>query len=372
LWQAGYQVHDFGTRARRRDPEAEGWDGQMAMDSQSLSADPYVVLADLATRTTRLLLGTSVTNPLTRHPAVTANAMVSLQALSGGRAVLGIGRGDSAAAFLGRAPLPVASFERGLVALQAYLRGEPVPFDAFDWGSPAAGLDSLELGRAPEASQLRWLPAGLPKVPLDVAATGPRVIGVAARVAERVTVGVGANPERIAWAVDVARSARAEAGLDPGGVSMGAQLIVIPHPDHDQARRLATDLAAPLARFSTLGGQVVGPVSAGEREVFERLRAHYDMTRHGDLGAAPGVLPADFVERFAVIGPPGRCIERLAELVTLGLDRMIVCGPTFFVDPVEERLSRDLLVREVLPGLRSRVHQGPDPMPSRPDRIGST
>ncbi len=358
LWKAGYQVHDLARADRRPDAEAEGWDGQMAMDSQSLSADPYVVLTELATRTTRLLLGTSVTNPATRHPAVTASAMVSLQALSGGRAVLGIGRGDSAMAFLGRAPLPVDAFERCLLAIQAYLRGEEVPFDALghlDGSAPSAGLSSLQLGRAPEAVRIRWIPAGLPKVPLDVAATGPRVIAAAARTAERVTVSVGAAPERVAWAVETARAARSAAGLDPGGTSVGAQLIVIPHPDHDCARRLATDLAAPLARFSTLDGRVVGPTSPEEHEVFERLRARYDMTRHGDLGAATGTLTPEFVERFAVVGPPDVCVARLAELVELGLERMVVCGPTFFVDPVEERRSLDLLVREVLPGLRAVV-----------------
>ena len=364
LWQAGYQIHDFD-RSRRRtpDPEAEGWDGQMAMDSQSLSADPYVVLAELATRTTRLLLGTSVTNPVTRHLAVTAGAMVSLQALSGGRAVLGIGRGDSSLAFLGRAPLDVDAFERSLLDAQAFLGGEPVPFDAGD-GNPTAELGSLELGRAPEAARLQWIPAGLPKVPLDVAATGPRVIAAAARIAERVTVSVGAGPERVAWAVDVARSARTDAGLDPAGTSIGAQLIVIPHPDRDCARRLATDLAAPLARFSTINGRVVGPTSPAEREIFERLRAHYDMTRHGAGHAAPGVLTDDFVDRFAVVGPPDDCIARLAELVDLGLDRMVVCGPTFFVDPPEERRSRACSSGRSspasAPGIRVRLVRRPE------------
>jgi 5,10-methylenetetrahydromethanopterin reductase len=168
-------------------------------------------------------------------------------------------------------------------------------------------------------------------------------------------VSVGAAPERVAWAGETARSARAAAGLDPAGTSMGAQLIVIPHPDRDCARHLATDLAAPLARFSTLDGRVVGPVSPAEREVFEQLRARYDMTRHGDLGAATGTLPPEFVERFAVVGPPDECVARLAELVDAGLERMVVCGPTGFVDPVEERRSRELLVGEVLPGLRDAV-----------------
>ncbi len=75
--------------------EADGWDGQWFMDSQCLGAEPYVAMGAWAAVTERIKLGTGVTNPLTRHPAVTAAAAATLQAISGGRAVLGIGRGDS-------------------------------------------------------------------------------------------------------------------------------------------------------------------------------------------------------------------------------------------------------------------------------------
>ena len=343
LWQAGYDTVAVrpGEGAAI---EAAGWDGKMAMDSQSLAADPYVVLSALAVDSTRLLLGTSVTNPYTRHPAVTAAAMVSLQALSKGRAVLGIGRGDSSLAYLGRAPLSVEAFERCLLALQSYLRGEAVPFETLDWGgTDAASLSTLELGRAPEAAQLRWIPEHLPKVPLDVAATGPRVIAVAARTAERLTLGVGAAPERLAWAVDVARRASKE-------VSIGAQIIVIPHPDRDLARGFAAGLAAPLARFSTLNGRTVGPASPSELEVFEKLRAHYDMNQHGRAPA--GVLTPEFLDRFAVVGPPDHCVERLLELVELGVTRFVVCGALGWTDTSQEQLSRELLTSEVMPALR--------------------
>ncbi len=346
LWQAGYDTVAVrpGEGAAI---EAAGWDGKMAMDSQSLAADPYVVLSALAVDSTRLLLGTSVTNPYTRHPAVTAAAMVSLQALSKGRAVLGIGRGDSSLAYLGRAPLSVEAFERCLLALQSYLRGEAVPFEALDWGGThAPAVSTLELGRAPEAAQLRWIPKHLPKVPLDVAATGPRVIAAAARTAERLTLGVGAAPERVAWAVEVARRASKE-------VSIGAQVIVIPHPDRDLARGLAAGLAAPLARFSTLSGRTVGPTSSAELEVFENLRAHYDMNQHGRAPA--GVLTPEFVDRFAVVGPPDHCVERLVELVELGLTRFVVCGALGWTDASQEQLSRELLTSEVIPALRATL-----------------
>ena len=82
------------TARTAREREAAGWDGMLVVDSQNLSGDPYVALAMAATATTRLSLGTGVTNNVTRHPAVTACSIASIQRLSDGRAVLGIGRGD--------------------------------------------------------------------------------------------------------------------------------------------------------------------------------------------------------------------------------------------------------------------------------------
>ncbi|MYB35823.1 MAG: LLM class flavin-dependent oxidoreductase [Gammaproteobacteria bacterium] len=98
-----------------QEAEARGWDGMLVVDSQNLSGDPYVCLALAATATERLGLETSVTNPVTRHAAVTASSALSVQRLSKGRMVLGIGRGDSALAHLGRAPARLGWFERYLV-----------------------------------------------------------------------------------------------------------------------------------------------------------------------------------------------------------------------------------------------------------------
>src|SRR4051812_50100106 len=121
------------------------------VDSQNLAGDPFVGLALAARETSTLQLGTGVTNPATRHPAATASAIASVHAASGGRAHLGIGRGDSALAHIGLAPAPVAHFERYIRAVRAYLRGEPVAFGDLA-GLAAAGLrpvDTLGLADAP-------------------------------------------------------------------------------------------------------------------------------------------------------------------------------------------------------------------------------
>src|SRR3569833_1039565 len=115
-----------------REREDAGWDGLLVVDSQNQSGAPYVALAMAATATKRIGLGTGVTNNETRLAAVTACSIASIQRLSGGRAVLGIGRGDSALAHLGRAPARLKQFERYLKQLQAYLRGDSVPFEEID------------------------------------------------------------------------------------------------------------------------------------------------------------------------------------------------------------------------------------------------
>src|SRR5687768_3933107 len=111
--------------------EANGWDGLLVTDTQCLAAEAFVQLSFCAAATQRIRLGTGVTNPVTRDPAVLASAFTTLQQESGGRMSLGIGRGDSSLAHIGKSPASVSVLEAYLVRLQRYLRGEVVDRDGF-------------------------------------------------------------------------------------------------------------------------------------------------------------------------------------------------------------------------------------------------
>jgi 5,10-methylenetetrahydromethanopterin reductase len=356
FWRAGGSESATTMDAARK-IEADGWDGQMFMDSQSLCADPYVRMGVWAVATERLKLSTGVTNSLTRHPAVTAAAIAAVQSVSGGRAVLGIGRGDSALAYLGYAPAGLASFRRALIDLQTLLRGGEVAFSTHDSRVDSAALDTLSLGGRPTASRLQWLPHGMPKVPLDVAATGPKVIELCAPIAERVTFSVGAIPERIGWALDLARTARKREGLHEAGVSYGVQIIVVCHTDLEAVRKAATGMVAPLARFQVIQGDAAGPKSSDDSENFAAIRTGYDMTKHGmavaDDKIKGATLSWDFVRRFAIVGPPDHCIERLLQLAALGIKRFVIVGPGFH--PEARSSARSLFVSEVLPVVRRHL-----------------
>jgi 5,10-methylenetetrahydromethanopterin reductase len=334
--------------------EADGLDGIALPDSQGIAGDPYVALGVAARVTEHLKLGTGVTNPYTRHPAVTASAIASVQAESGGRATLGIGRGNSSLAYLGLAPAPLSVFERYVRRLQGYLRGEPVELD--DPGSGADGMRSVEtlnMGARPAASRLEWLPGSEPKVPVDVAATGPRVIALAARLAEGVSFAVGADEERLAWAVSTARQARRDAGLDPDGISLGAYVNIAVHPDVSMARELVSGWLTVFSRYAALHGRPTGPVSSESRQVMENIRRSYDMSRHAQAGSAQAsVLTDQFVDRYAIVGPAASCAARLTSLFALGLDRIVLLNASPGADATEDELCWRRLVEEVVPFAR--------------------
>src|SRR6202171_6016213 len=223
--------------------ERDGWDGLALTDSQNLGGDTFAALALAARATHRITLATGATNPATRHPAVIASAIATIQVESGGRAFLGIARGDSALAYIGRKPLPLEEFARALDQVQTYLRGESVDCDGF-------------------ASKIQWIAEALlkvPKVPMSVAATGPKVIRLAARIAESITFSAGADPERLRTSSDLASQSRHAAGLPP--MRFGAYFNAIAHPDIRVARDLVRGRLGVYARFSTMDKAGLGSLT---------------------------------------------------------------------------------------------------------------
>jgi len=353
---------EFWTNFTSKDPrqapaeaaklEADGWDGAVMVDSQCMFPEVWTYLAACAQGTSRIKLATGVTNPITRHPSVTAAAAASLQLISDGRAILGIGRGDSALAYVGASPMPISAFEHYLEVLQTYLRGEMVDMaDASAMvANVKAGFDNLAIGAGPAGSSLKWLADyDLPKVPVESFATGPKAIASSARVAETVILGLAAEINRVAWGADLARRAAQEAGRDVG---VGCVVMAMPHEDVRVARELARPTIATMARFSVMNKKVIGPATDDQKEILLRIADVYDMNKHGDAAAQTQVLSDEFVEQFGIVGSVDTCVDRIVEFVDLGLERMTLWMP--YARTPEMTHSYNLLVNEVLPRVHAR------------------
>jgi 5,10-methylenetetrahydromethanopterin reductase len=182
---------------------------------------------------------------------------------------------------------------------------------------------------------------------------------LAARTAERITFAVGADPARVVWAIDLARKAAADAGRDPATLSLGLYVNVGCHPDLDTARSLISGGVAAFAHFSAMPGSTGAGLADGDKAVVAEVGRRYDSREHlRNTAAHTDALDADFVDRFAVVGPPDACVARLGELADLGIERFVVTSTTFGAGRDDARTAEQLLTAEILPALRDRDRTG--------------
>jgi 5,10-methylenetetrahydromethanopterin reductase len=321
--------------------EELGFDIMLCPDTQNLCAEAYVELALAAQATSRLRIGTGVTNPITRSAAVTASALATLQVESRGRAICGLGRGDSSAAHIGRSNATTEQVRNYARAVQTYLRGGEVL-----------------IGET--RSRLRWVdPERIPPVPVDIACTGPRTIRMAADVAERVSFAVGSPAERIDWALRTLAERLAETGRDRSEMRVGAYVIVVCDHDQRSAIRSARMISGLIAHFTAMKNAPVAHLPDRLKSLAASLRDGYDMERHNlDTGRHLSEVDDAFVDWFAICGPPQKCIDSLGRLIEKGLDHIYVLGGTPKAETHGERWSRaveqqELFARDVLPVLRA-------------------
>ena len=350
FWRMGATPVPFtgiGELARRM--EAGGWDGLAVGEAHGLLPDPYAALALAASATTRLKVGTAVAVPL-RHPMLAASGMATVQAVAGGRAGFSIGRGDGAMKVLQRKPMPVAEFETYLSRLQGFLRGDDVEIDG-------AAASMARLGTIDPSLDIA-------RPPVNVAATGPRMIALAARLADGISFSVGDDRDRLRQSIQLAHEACDAAGRDADELTLGCyvQMAVCASGDEARAREAIRGLVMTHSRFSGFEGRALPEVAAGDERPIQRsldamegvLRSSSGGTARRE-GARPGELefyPRDavddaFIDRFAIVGDPDHCAERLQGILDLGIRRVYIGTRSVGVD-LDER-NTELIGREVLP-----------------------
>jgi len=305
--------------------ERNGFDHGWTYDSHILWQESYALLPLAAAQTKTLKLGHCVTNPGIRDPTITASWYATMQDVSKGRMVMGIGRGDSAVRVMGRQPTKIAEFERRLRMIKAMMNGQPV-----EW-------EGTEI-------QLEWA-RDKPEIPLYVAAYGPRALGVAGRVGDGVIIQL-ADPAIIEWTMATARRAAEEAGRDPAALKC---LVCAPS-------KVSDDLAAArdeVRWFPAMVGnhvadivRVHGETSDIPRELTDYIKGRdaYDYKDHSRVGAAHGsFVPDEICDRFCVIGSAAQCVEKLRGLQGIGVDEWIVYLMTEGQDETLEAYGAEII-----------------------------
>jgi alkanesulfonate monooxygenase SsuD/methylene tetrahydromethanopterin reductase-like flavin-dependent oxidoreductase (luciferase family) len=270
-------------------------------------AEAHVAMTHCAAVAPRLIVGTAVTNTETRDPTVTANAFATLAALTGGRVVLGIGRGDSAVKYLGQPPARFEAFREKVLLIRALLRGEQIDYHG----------KTLALPAPPETP-----PA------LLISADGPRTWDFAGAACDGAIVSLGGWPRYLRHAIGKIRDGAARAGRDPRSLYVCAWTHCVVGPTRRQA---IDELVAQASRAIFRGALTVSHEALGlpgplvpddvRRRVLGDLgRQDREFAPARDLAAALG---DDLLQEIALVGTPEDCARKVGELAAVdGVDQL--------------------------------------------------
>lgn len=306
--------------------ESIGFDSVWVIDSQLICRDVFVTLTALAAGTSRIALATGVTQPTTRHPAVTASALAALQEFSGGRMLAGIGTGFSSLRTLGLPAARMADFESFLGTVRQLLAGETARFDN--------GFEG----------RMTWLDGPAP-VPLFGAASGPKMTRLVAGIADGAILLQGIAPDLLDRGLGWLREGAAAAGRGLDAIDVACWVPF----------GLAANRAA--ARGQVLSRVASAVMNAGpdtfegaEREALLTLRAGYkDFEHAAALGEHAQGLPDSIVERYAIAGEPETVHENLARLMAQdAVDHVILTPQAASDDRTDLNAILRMMDRDVL------------------------
>lgn len=321
-----------------QDVEAAGFDGVGILDSQLLCRDTFVTLGLAAVNTSRLMLFPAVTNPFTRHVSVLASAAQSVEELAPGRTKIVIGTGYTSAHTIGRKPATLAEMRACITELRALLAGRAVDF----------GTTS---GRLAYASGRR--------IPVLMAASGPKAIELAGEIADGVMLSVGFHR----GIVDAVLGHLAE-GARRGGRKLDDLEIVWTvrvgiAASTAEARRQARPnvvhqaILSPRSHWAKHAGLTLPhfEIPQAVRDIYPDLSHARDWEQAiAATSFVPDEIIAELCDTFGLVGTAEDCARRIIDMTRAGVTNLYVQAFQTFVGPEAEiRAFRD----EVFPRLRT-------------------
>jgi 5,10-methylenetetrahydromethanopterin reductase len=298
--QGAYPPSEFRSMVERID--ALGYSHLWVTDSSLHARNSYSYLTMAALTSPGLLLGTAVTNPVTRHPAITAVAAATVDEISEGRMILGIGAGDRPLLALGLRPARLASLRAAIRAVRELWSGADVTIDA----------EGFSLREA----HLRF--ASRADIPIFVSASGPKTLELAGEVADGVILLVGLFPEALAWAIEHVDRGAAKAGRERPHVAVFAYGAI----DDDASKALGS--ARSIAAWFPQTAPVICELAGVDPELVERVRERYEGGEFQEAADAAKLLPDDFVRMVALGGDARHARERIEAVAAAGADSVHV------------------------------------------------
>ncbi len=281
--------------------EELGYDDLWLTDSSLHAGETYVHATLALAATSRLRVGTAVTNPVTRHPAITANAAATLARLAPGRFVCGIGVGDSPLPEIGLKVAKVDTLTAAVGILRRLWAGETLRGQLGRWS-----FDGARLPHPPGELPVHW------------SASGPRTLEAAGEHADGVILLAGLFPEGVAFAREAIERGRARS--ERTAFATTAFLYGSIRDDEatalDEARTIVAWFPQVSPQYARLAGM--------SDELIDAVRAVYGGGEFQQAGAAAALIDDDLVRKVAFAGTPATTASKLRWLEEQGFDAVSV------------------------------------------------
>jgi 5,10-methylenetetrahydromethanopterin reductase len=318
-------VREAVERAKRA--EELGFEAIFFADSQMGNVDPYQVMAMCAVHTKKIRFGTAVTNMVYRDPTITANSFATLNEISQGRAIIGLGTGDGPVYSLGRTATKLDDFEKGLCTIRDLLhdRGIDVP----EGKERAGGNVQLKVGKRP--------------VPIYISAEGPKTLRVAGRTCDGVILGTGFVKQVTDWARQRINEGATDAGRRLEEIDIMPAGMIVVDDDGDLARRRVRSRMANRAhhnfRFT------METVPEGEAAGVKRFMDNFDISKPIEERVDPDFVTDYLLERFTIAGTPEECIVKVRRLESDGIKRILLTPPNTIYDQVMDIWGKRVIAK---------------------------
>jgi alkanesulfonate monooxygenase SsuD/methylene tetrahydromethanopterin reductase-like flavin-dependent oxidoreductase (luciferase family) len=314
-----------------RDAEAAGLESVQQVEAYRSG---FVPLAAIAAATSRIGLGTYIANAYGRSPFLTALSALDLDEVSGGRFTLGVGMGNRHLneQFQGIAGERPHAKMRDFVEVVKRIVSAPV-----------GGLVEHE-GRVHRIRWRRSIPGARPALPVHLAAIFPKMIQVAAGVADGVALGILVSAPYLRDVVRPAiREAATAAGRDPSAIAIPMGAVVAVDDDRERARDLVRRTVASL--FHPLPHPYYDFLlrEQGFAKVADACARHVP---EGRIEPAIETMDDALVDRLAFAGDASTCARRLRDYQGL-VDEAIMLNVSAG-DTARDRYQRAFGIRAAL------------------------
>ncbi|MGY5875006.1 MAG: 5,10-methylenetetrahydromethanopterin reductase [Candidatus Thorarchaeota archaeon] len=288
----------------------------------------WATLTALAMNTESILMGPGVTNPFHISPALTASAAVTINELSNGRALIGIGAGDKVTlSALGiKWDKPVSAVIEAIKYMQALTVGSSFKHDGKVFKVKKAKLAVVKKKEVMGADGKPVMKDGKPvkkgpKIPIYAGAQGPMMLKRTAKVADGILINAS-HPKDFAIAMEKIKEGAEEAGRDIKDIDVAAYASF----SIGDTREAALEGDAKI---------VVAFIVAGSPDVvLERHDLDMDACNkvrqflgEGNFKELPGAITDEMIDAFAVVGDKSQCIKRIEELAKVGVTQFVVGSP---------------------------------------------